>query len=124
MLIVAFLALLQVTQTGTVVGLVKLPNGSKPPQPVHVALLPPKYTEMWNKQAQQRLDNYWEIFKPELAVKREHISDILRMVNVEAFRYVTAAMRRELGESASKYIKDAAPNGAFELRGIPLGTYE
>jgi hypothetical protein len=128
MLALAFSVLLsvfQASQTGTVVGLVKLPNGSKPAPGAHVILLPPKYTEMWNRQVQQRLDNYWEIFKPELAVNKEHITDIYRMVHVEAFQNVTSAMRRELGsQGASRFIKDASPAGQFEFRGIPFATYQ
>jgi hypothetical protein len=119
-----FLGSFQATQTGTVTGLVKLPNSSKPAAGAQVILLPPKYTEVWNRQVQQRLDNYWEIFKPELAVNREHITDIYRMVHVEAFRNVASTMRRELGEGASKYIKEASPGGQFEFRAIPYATYQ
>ena len=119
----AFLTLVQATQTGTVTGVVKLPNGSRPTQTAQAALLPAKYADMWNKQLQQRLDNYWEIYKPELLVNKEHVPEIYRMAHVEAFRYITSAMRRELGDGASKFIKDTA-NGQFEFRGIPLGTYQ
>ncbi len=120
----AFLALVQASQTGTVVGLVKLPNDSKPAQAAKVTLLPPKYADMWNKQVQQRLDNYWEIFKPELLVNKDHVTEIFRMAHLESFRFVTSAMRRELGEGASKYIKDTPASGQFEFRGIPFGTYQ
>jgi hypothetical protein len=119
-----FLGLFQTTPTGTVVGLVKLPDSSKPAPGARVILLPPKYTETWNKLVQQRLDNYWEIYKPELAVNREHITDIYRMVYIEAFRNVSSTMRRELGEGASKFMKDASPAGQFEFRGIPFATYQ
>jgi hypothetical protein len=120
-----FLGFFQTSQTGTVVGSIKLPNGSKPATVAHVMLLSPKYTEVWNKQVQQRLDNYWEIFKPELAVHKEHITDIYRMVHSEAFGYVASTMRRELGEAAaSKFIKDASPAGQFEFRGVPFATYQ
>jgi hypothetical protein len=124
LVLTAFLAIFQSPQTGTVAGLVKLPNGSRPTQPARVILLPPKYTEMWNKQVQQRLDNYWEVFKPELAVNREHITDVYRMVHVEAFQYATSTMRRELGDGASKFIKDTSATGQFEFRGIPFATYQ
>jgi hypothetical protein len=121
----AFLTLLQApTQTGTVTGVVKLPNGSRPTQTARAALLPAKYADMWNKQMQQRLDNYWEIYKPELLVNKEHVTEIYRMAHVEAFRYITSTMRRELGEGASKYIKDTSANGQFEFRDIPFGTYQ
>jgi hypothetical protein len=120
----ALLTLIQAAQTGTVTGMVKLPNGSTPTQTAQAALLPPKYADIWNKQLQQRLDNYWEIYKPELLVNKEHVTEIYRMAHVEAFRYVTSTMRRELGEGASKYIKTTSANGQFEFRGIPFGTYQ
>ena len=85
-----------------------------------MTLLPPKYADMWNKQVQQRLDNYWEIFKPELLVNKDHVTEILRMAHLESFRFVTSAMRRELGDGASKFIKDTPASGQFEFRGIPF----
>ena len=113
-----------VPPTGTVVGIVKLPDAANKPQAARVALLPSKYIEIWNKQVQQRLDNYWEIFKPDLAVNRERFADLDRMAHVEAFRYITSTMRREMGESASKLITDPPANGQFEFRGVPFGTYQ
>ena len=118
------LGLLQVSETGTLVGLVKLPNGAKPSQAARVVILPPKYTEVWNKQVQQRLDNYWETYKPEFAANKEHFMDFYRIAHVESLRFVIAAMRRELGDGASKFIKETPPTGQFEFRGIPFGTYQ
>ena len=116
--------MVQAPQTGTVVGLVKFADGAKPAEPARVVLLTPKYTEVWNKQVQQRLDNYWEIFKPEFAANKERFMDFDRIAHVEAFRYVASTMRRELGDSASKLMKDTSPSGQFEFQGIPLGTYQ
>ena len=110
------IALLQSTQTGTVIGLVKAPT-------TRVVLLTPKYTELWNKQNQQRLDNYWELFKPDFAAHKEHFTDFIRISNLESFAYVTSAMRRELGLGASQLIKDVSATGQFEFRGIPFGRY-
>jgi len=118
------LSLLQAPRFGTVVGLVKPPEGTKITQTAHVALLPAKYTEAWNKQVQTRLDNYWELYKPEFAKNKEHFSEFNRVAQVESFRYVTSSMRRELGLAASNLIKDSAPSGQFEFANIPLGTYE
>jgi hypothetical protein len=33
-------------------------------------------------------------------------------------------MRREMGEGASKLIKDSTPTGQFEFANVPFGTYE
>ena len=126
MLVVALsilLGVVQISETGTIIGLVKLPDG-KPGQAARVVVLPPKYTEVWNKQVQQRLDNYWETYKPEFAANKDHFANFYRLAHEESLRYVIATMRRELGDGASKYIKDTPSNGQFEFRGIPFGTYQ
>ena len=131
MIAVAFsllVGLFQVSETGTLIGTVKLPNGDKPSQAARVVLLPPKYTEVWNKQVQQRLDNYWETFKPEFAANKEHFADYYRIAHVESLLFVIATMRRELGDGSSKYIKETPAGGPttgqFEFRGMPFGTYQ
>ena len=117
------LSFAQVSQTGTVIGLVKLPGG-KPSSAARVVLLPPKYTELWNRQVQQRLDNYWETFKPEFVANKEHFADYYKLAHGESLRYVITAMRRDLGDGATKYIKDTAPTGEFQFGGIPFGLYQ
>src|SRR5262249_14680984 len=117
------LIFLQTPQTGTIIGIVKGHEASRPAQSVRVVLLTPKYTEVWNRQNQQRLDNYWELFKPDFAAHKDRFTDYIRISNLESFGYVVNTMRRELGSNASKFIKDAAPAGQFEFPGIPLGTY-
>jgi hypothetical protein len=116
--------LAQATHVGTVVGVVKLPDSDKPVPAARVILMPPKYTEIWNRQMQTRLDNYWEIFKPEFAVNKQSFLEFDRIVQVESFQYIGITMRRELGEGASKFIKESAPNGQFEFSGVPFGTYQ
>jgi len=111
------------TQTGTIVGLVK-PEGNKPAQPARVVLLTPKYTELWDKQVQQRLDNYWELYKPQFAAHKEQFNDIYRIVYLESFSYVASTMRRELGVGAAKFIRNSSPTGEFEFEGIPVGPYQ
>ena len=118
------LGLLPAAQTGTVVGVVKLPGSAKPAEAARVVLLSPKYTEIWNKQVQTRIDNYWETFKPEFAANKERYLDFDRIAQIEALRYVTSNMRRDLGDAASKLMKDSSPTGQFEFIGIPLGTYQ
>jgi hypothetical protein len=117
------LSLLQAAQTGTVIGVVKAPARDLPAS-ARAVLLPPKYTEIWNRQVQTRLDNYWEIFKPEFIRNKEHFLDFHRMAQVEAFRYVTANMRRDLGDAASKLIKETSPAGQFDFTGVSFGTYQ
>lgn len=116
------LGLVQATHTGTVVGIVKLPDRTKPVQSARVALLSPKYTEVWNKQVQTRLDNYWEIYKPEFAANKQRFTDFDRIAQLEAFRYVTSFMRRDLGDASSKYLKEST--GQFEFSAVPFGSYQ
>ena len=118
------LAFLQTAQTGTVVGVVKLPDSGASIEGARIALLSPKYTEVWNKQVQTRLDNYWEIFKPDFAVKKERFVEFERLAQVEAFRYVTLNMRRDLGDSAMKFMQESSTNGQFEFSHVPFGTYQ
>jgi len=116
------LTLLQTPHFGKIVGLVKPPEGSKITQTAHVAMLPPKYTEVWNKQVQTRLDNYWEIYKPEFAANKQRFTDFDRIAQLEAFRYVTSFMRRDLGDASSKYLKETT--GQFEFSAVPFGSYQ
>ena len=113
----------QVAQTGTVIGLVKTPSG-KPAQAARVVLLPPNYTDLWNRQVQQRLDSYWEEYKPDLLANKARVPDIYRMAHSQSLRYVINTMQHELGEDASKYIKETTSNGQFEFRSVPFGTYQ
>lgn len=118
------LSLIQATQTGIVVGIVKIPGTSSPAQAARTALLPGKYTEIWNKQVQTRLDNYWELFKPEFAANKNHFLDFDRMAQLEAFRFITSTLRRELGDEASRYLKESSASGQFEFTVVPFGTYQ
>ena len=104
--------------------MVKLPDSAKPLQGARVALLPTKYIEVWNKQVQTRLDNYWEIFKPDFAANKERFLDYDRIAQLEAFRYVTSSMRRDLGDAASKLLKESSSAGQFEFKEISFGTYQ
>lgn len=118
------LVLLQTVQTGTVIGSVQVPHGVKTTRSVRVMLLPPQYTEIWNKQLQTRLDNYWEVFKPQFIANKEHFLDFSRMAQVEAFRYIASNLRRDLGDDASRLMKDVSATGQFEFIGVPFGTYQ
>ena len=122
-LLAIFLGLLQATQTGTIVGVVKLPDNSTLIPNARIALLSPKYSELWDKQVQTRLDNYWEIYKPQFAANKAQFTEFDRLAQLEALRYVTATMRRELAENASKFLKDS-PTGQFEFPSIPFGKYQ
>lgn len=118
------LSLLQAAPTGIVLGSIQVSEDAKSGQAVRVLLLPPKYIETWEKQVQTRIDNYWEVFKPEFAANKEHFFEFDRMARIEAFRSVMSTMRRDLGADAAKFIKDATPLGQFQFTGIPFGSYQ
>src|SRR5262245_55589673 len=59
--------------SGVVLGVVKHPESSAPMAGAHVLLLPPKYTEQWSRQVQTRMDNYWEMFKPEFYANKQRV---------------------------------------------------
>jgi hypothetical protein len=120
---ILILSLLQAAQTGTVIGMVKASNNAAPVS-ARAVLLPDKYTEIWNRQVQTRLDNYWEIYKPEFIKDKEHFLSFHRMAQVEAFRYVTSNMRRDLGDAASKLMKETSPAGQVDFSGVSFGTYQ
>src|ERR1700746_4178835 len=90
------IGLFQVSGTGTVSGVVKLPSG-KPGQGARVVLVPSKYIEVWNREVQQRLDNYWEIYKPDLLANKALVPKLFKLAYVEALRNLTSTMRREMG---------------------------
>jgi len=118
------LAILQIAPTGTVLGSIKSPTATKTVQAARVALLPSKYVEAWDKQVQTRIDNYWEVFKPEFAANKERYYEFDRLARIESFRSVTSTMRRDLCEEAAKYIKDVNSSGQFEFTKIPFGSYQ
>src|SRR6185295_17473254 len=104
--------------------MVKLEDGTRALQPARVVLLPPKYIEAWTKQVKTRLDNYWEIFKPDFAANRERFLEFDRLAQIEAFRYVTSTLRRDMGDSAARLMKESSSSGQFEFSGMPFGTYQ
>lgn len=120
----AALWLLQAKGAGVVVGAVKLPTSLRTVQSTRVLLLPPKYTELWNRQVQIRLDNYWELYKPEFAARKERFVEFSRAAQVEGFRYITAMLQRDLGSAANAYMKESSAAGQFEFKNLPLQTYE
>jgi hypothetical protein len=122
--ITLFLTLLQAIPTGAVMGVVLVPDASRPASAARAVLLPPKYADLWDRQVQTRLDNYWEVYKPEFLANKEHFLDFNRMAQVEGLRYAVSMMRRDLGSDAERFIKDSLSAGQFEFNGVPVGTYQ
>src|ERR1700722_14479986 len=124
-----FFSLPQVAQTneaGTVVGVIpafQQRSSSSQPDPVTIAILPFKYSEMWKRATQQRLDSYWEMYKPQFAVNKELFLEFNRTAERDSLKEVMAAMRRELGGHAADFIKQVSAESKFEFRNLAFGTY-
>src|SRR5262245_24037900 len=101
-----------------------MPNSARTVSGARVVLLPPKYIELWNRQVQQRIDNYWETFKPEIFANKNMFAELDRMAHAEAMSYVTSTLRRDMGSESDQFIKQSSSGGQFEFRTVPLGSYQ
>src|SRR4051794_23718773 len=50
------------------------PKGASVPGTAQVVLLPPEYAQMFNAEAQRRIDDYWEAYKSQFAARKEDFS--------------------------------------------------
>ena len=110
-------------QTASITGDLEPPRGKAPPATAQVALLPLEYARLFNAEAQQRLDDYWEDFKPEFAVKKELFFEVMPLAYNRALDIVLTSMRRDSKINSANLIK-TSPNGKFEFRGVPPGEYK
>ena len=78
---------------------------------------------MFNAEAQQRIDRYWETFKPEFAEKKELFFQVAPMAYRDALDTVVNRMRRDSKINAASLIK-SVPGGQFEFRGVSPGYYK
>src|SRR5262245_50101482 len=110
--------------TGVVAGQIVPPDGEKVSRPVLVILLPPQYNERWNTDVQQRLDSYWERYKPTFIQQKEMFSTITKMAYRDSLEYVVSIMRRDSEAKAAEFIHESAPDGTFEFKNVPFGNYK
>src|SRR5262245_58718715 len=110
-------------QTGVIAGKVTAPAGSVLAGRAEVVLLPPEYVEVWNTELVERLDNYWENYKPTFIRQKELFLDAQRMAYRDAFQFVVARMRFDNRTRSSELIHDTS-DGAFEFRNVPAGRYK
>ncbi|HYR85329.1 MAG TPA: hypothetical protein VE422_14685 [Terriglobia bacterium] len=111
-------------QTGVIAGMVKPPEQQKFSRPVQVVLLTPKYENFWDSDLQQRLDVYWERYKPEFAIRKEFFYEVSRMAQREAINNIIARMRRDFSGNIADYVQETTPDGKFEFKHVPFGPYK
>ncbi len=116
-----FLALL--VQTSTISGTLVAPDGSAAPGSAQVVLLPSEYAQMFNAEAQRRIDRYWEVYKPEFAEHKETFSQVFALAYKDALEAVLSQMRRD-GKVDSGSLIRTATSGHFEFRGVSPGDYK
>ena len=111
-------------ETGILAGRVTLPAETALSQPLQVILFPPDYSDLWESEVQKRLDGYWERYKPAFIQKKEFFAEVSLMAYREATQFVLTRMRREIPAKLADLVQNASPEGRFEFKGFPLGTYK
>src|SRR5262245_57929818 len=110
-------------QSTSITGGLEMPIGMTPPPTAQVVLLPLEYAKIFNAEAQQRLDDYWENFKPEFARQKELFLQVMPLAYTAALETTLSRMRRDSKINSSTLIKNAL-SGQFEFRGVPPGEYK
>lgn len=110
-------------QSSIINGTLISPQGSAAPGSAQVVLLPSEYAQMFNAEAQLRIDRYWEVYKPEFAEHKETFSQAFALAYREALDVVLSRMRSS-GKADSGSLIRTANSGHFEFRGIPPGDYK
>jgi hypothetical protein len=110
-------------QSFTISGTLVSPQGSPAAGSAQVVLLPSEYAQMFNAEAQRRVDNYWNSYKREFAEKKESFSLAFAVAYQEALEVVLARMRIS-GKVDSGSLIRSASSGRFEFRGVPPGEYK
>jgi hypothetical protein len=123
MILALLLLVLQSTTQPTMLsGSLVLPPGAGPIGTAQVVALPEAYAQAFNAEAQQRIDRYWETFKPEFAERKEMFSQVTPLAYRDALDAVMLRMRRDTKLDPGQLIR-SAPGGTFELR-LPAGDYK
>jgi len=112
-----------VVQSSTISGSLLSPPGSSTPQSGQVVLLPSEYANMFNAEAQRRIDRYWDTYKPEFAEHKETFSRAFAAAYSEAIDIVLSRMRSD-GKTNSGNLIRTFTSGQFEFRGVPAGNYK
>lgn len=109
-------------QSTTISGSLFLPAEAGPIGTAQVVALPEEYAQAFNAEAQQRIDRYWETYKPEFAQRKELFSQITPLAYRDALDAVMLRMRRDSKLDPAQLIR-SGQGGRFELR-LPAGDYK
>jgi hypothetical protein len=112
-------------QSTSVKGSLNMPIGMAPPSTARVVLLPLEYAKIFNAETQQRIDNYWEVFKASGLARtdREQFIQFMPVAYGSALENAVAQMRRDSKINLANFIK-TAPQGQFEFNNITPGEYK
>jgi hypothetical protein len=110
-------------QSTSITGDLEFPRGTAAATTAQVALLPLEYANLFNAEAQQNLDEYWENFKPRFAARKEAFFEVMPLAYNRALDFVLSRMRRDSKVNSANLIKTTT-NGHFEFRGVLPGEYK
>ena len=112
-------------QSTSVKGTLEAPLGMPPPATARVVLLPVEYARHFNRDAQIRIDNYWEDFKNSGLARRtkELFIQYVPIIFESVLENVISEMRRDRNITAANLIK-TAPQGQFEFTNVAPGEYK
>jgi hypothetical protein len=119
------LALVIFLQSASITGSVAVPQGMAPPATVRAVLLPLEYAKLFNAEAQERIDNYWEAFKNAGMAQRqkEQFTQYMAFAYGNALETAVSQMRRDSKVDCNNLIKNSS-SGQFEFRGVRYGEYK
>jgi hypothetical protein len=110
-------------QTASISGEVVAPKGMAAPGSAQVVLLPEEYAQMFNAEAQKRIDDYWDIYKPQFVQRKEDFTIAYANAYREALDLITLRMQAQGKVNTTNIIRNAQA-GRFEFRGLQPGLYK
>jgi len=110
-------------QTGTIAGKLTPPDGPIS-RPAQVILLSGEFLEMFNTDVLERLDNYWERYKPTFIQQKELFLVVQKMAYRDAFQRAVTLMRQDNRTRSANFLGDSTADGKFEFKNVPVGRYK
>lgn len=106
--------------TGTITGNIEIPPGLRTTKPAQVALLTGEYVDLYQGNAQQRLDMYWEEYRSAFIQEKEAFMLFRERAKVQAFEWTLNRMKSNDPLKATTFILTTS-NGKFEFHDVPQG---
>ena len=110
-------------KSGTIAGKIAPAEGLKLSRRAQVVLLSPEYIEMWNTDVQERMDNYWERYKPTFIQQKELYREVAKMAYRDSFNWIVAQMQRNNRLRTADLIRETSGDGKFEFTNVPPARY-